>query len=69
MEVPQTIKNRTAVGPSDSTSGCLSEKHRNTTSDRYMATTAVLAMTKLGEQLKCTPIDEQRSRSPIHSGV
>ena len=36
MEVPQKIKNRTAIWSSNSTSGCLPEENKNTNLKRYM---------------------------------
>ena len=36
MEVSQETKNRTNIGPSNPTPGCISEKKKNTNSKRYM---------------------------------
>ena len=61
MGFPKKIKNETALWPSDSTSGYISEKLQNTNSKEsmhLMFIAALFTIAKIWKQPKCPTIDE-----------
>ena len=61
MEVPQKIKNRTTIWPSNSTSGCLSKEIQSTNLKRYTHPNVHCSTTynSHDKQHKCSSMDEQ----------
>ena len=60
MEIPQKIKNRTAIRSSNSTPGYFSDEKTNTNSKRYIhpvCIAALFTLAKIWKQHKCPSID------------
>ena len=59
-EVPQKIKNGTALWPSDSTSGNIFEETQNTTSKRYMHPYVPCSVIYNSQAMEATPLPINR---------